>query len=106
MPLLQVASFAKGRWRERDPSKTESTCADKGFLEALHKELAQIDPPSAAHALSHEKRASACFGIITKPVTMTEHDEEAKLPPRYDAVYIGLSFEDLCRSAVARSTGV
>ena len=94
--LVAGRSFAKGDGESEIRQKLKARVQQEG-IEALHKELAQIDPPSAARLhLSDEKRILRALEIYYETgQTMTEHDEESrKLPPRYDAVYIGLSFED------------
>ena len=66
-------------------------------IEALHAELARIDPPTAGRLhLKDEKRILRALEIYYETGrTMTEHDAWTKTqPPRYRAVYIGLAFED------------
>lgn len=94
--LVAGRSFAKGDGESEIRRKLKDRVRQEG-IEVLHKELAQIDPPSAARLhLSDEKRILRALEIYYETgQTMTEHDEESrKIPPRYDAVYIGLSFED------------
>lgn len=94
--LIAGRSFAGGSSGGEIREKLKARLEQEG-IEALHRELAQIDPPSAQRLhLSDEKRILRALEIYYETgQTMTQHDEESKkIPPRYDAVYIGLAFED------------
>ena len=94
--LIAGRSFAGGSSGGEIREKLKARLEKEG-IEALHRELAQIDPPSAQRLhLSDEKRILRALEIYYETgQTMTQHDEESKkIPPRYDAVYIGLAFED------------
>ena len=63
----------------------------------LMEELRQVDPESAARLHpSDEKRVLRALEVWQETgKTITEHNEETKrIPPRYDAVWIGLRFAD------------
>lgn len=69
--------------------------AQNGELPALYAQLQQIDPERAEKLHpSDEKRILRALEIwFETGKTMTEHDEESRrIPPRYNAVSIGLSF--------------
>lgn len=94
--LIAGRSFAGGSSGGEIREKLKARLEQEG-IEVLHRELAQIDPPSAQRLhLSDEKRILRALEIYYETgQTMTQHDEESKkIPPRYDAVYIGLAFED------------
>ena len=70
---------------------------DREGIKPLLEELRRIDPETAARLHpKDEKRILRALEIYQETGrTMTEHDAYTKtLPPRYDAVYIGLAFED------------
>lgn len=69
--------------------------AQNGELPAIYAQLQQIDPERAEKLHpSDEKRILRALEIwFETGKTMTEHDEESRrIPPRYNAVSIGLSF--------------
>ena len=66
-------------------------------IEPLFAELRQIDPAAAERLHpSDEKRVLRALEVFLETgKTITAHNEETKnLPPRYDAVWIGLRFAD------------
>ena len=84
---------------------------DHEGIEPLFEELSRIDPETAARLhLKDEKRILRALEIYQETGrTMTEHDAYTKtLPPRYDATYIGLAFEDRAdmRSLIDRRVAV
>ena len=71
--------------------------AAKGELPLLYEELQRIDPHRAEklHAADEKRIIRALEVWYETGKTITEHDEESKLlPPRYESVSIGLSFQD------------
>lgn len=66
-------------------------------IESLLAELRQVDPASAErlHPADEKRILRALEVYLETGKTITAHNEETKkLPPRYDAVWIGLQFED------------
>ena len=66
-------------------------------IEPLLAELRQVDPASAErlHPADEKRILRALEVYLEAGKTITAHNEETKkLPPRYDAVWIGLQFED------------
>jgi tRNA dimethylallyltransferase len=66
-------------------------------IEPLLTELRQVDPASAArlHPADEKRILRALEVYLETGKTITAHNEETKaLPPRYDAVWIGLRFAD------------
>ena len=66
-------------------------------IEPLLAELRQVDPASAErlHPADEKRILRALEVYLETGKTSTAHNEETKkLPPRYDAVWIGLQFED------------
>ena len=89
-------SFAAGGSETRSRQRLNERLAREG-IEPLYRELSIIDPTAAARLhLRDEKRILRALEIYYETgQTITEHDAQSKLlPPRYDAVYIGLTFED------------
>ena len=92
--LLAGRSFAafSGKFRRGLEQR-----AANGELPALYEELRQIDPARAEklHAADEKRIIRALEIWYESGKTMTQHDEESRLqPPRYQAVTVGLSFED------------
>ncbi len=90
--LLAGRTFAAFSGKYRDELQQRARC---GELPALYAQLQQIDPDRAEKLHpSDEKRILRALEIwFETGKTMTEHDEESRrIPPRYDAVSIGLSF--------------
>lgn len=66
-------------------------------IRALLEELRQVDPASAErlHPADEKRVLRALEVYLETGKTITAHNEETKrLPPRYDAVWIGLRFAD------------
>ena len=66
-------------------------------LEPILEQLRQVDPDSAERLHpSDEKRILRALEVwLETGKTITQHNEETKkIPPRYDAVWIGLQFAD------------
>lgn len=87
-----AGGYSGGKYREILEQRLEAEGVD-----ALYAELAAVDKASAARiAPVDAKRIMRALEIYLETgKTKTEHDEETKkIPPRYDAVYIGLAFSD------------
>ena len=70
---------------------------EEGGIEPLMARLREVDPESAERLHpSDEKRILRALEVYLETgKTITAHNEETtKIPPRYDAVWIGLRFED------------
>ncbi len=97
---LYVDSLVSGRsfavqatgWRE----KLQAQAREQG-LEPLWKELSAIDPEAAARiGRGDEKRVIRALEVwYESGKTITQHNRETRArPPRYEAVTIGLNFQD------------
>ena len=101
-PGLYLDALVSGRRFAAGSSESPTRRAlqarrDSEGIEALYAELGRIDPAAAARLhLKDEKRILRALEIYYETgQTITEHDAQSRLqPPRYQAVYIGLSFED------------
>ena len=94
--LVRGIDFAAGEQGGELRLKLQQRLANEG-AEALLAELQNIDPDAAAKLhLKDEKRIVRALEVYYETGrTITEHDAETrKNPPRYDALYIGLDFED------------
>ena len=92
--LLAGREFAAftGQWRQKLQDR-----AEREGIEVLYRELEQVDPQRAAKLhLADEKRIIRALEVWHETgETITEHDRRtAALPPRYEAVRIGLTFAD------------
>ena len=92
--LLAGREFAAftGQWRQKLQDR-----AQREGIEVLYRELEQVDPQRAAKLhLADEKRIIRALEVWHETgETITEHDRRtAALPPRYEAVRIGLTFAD------------
>ena len=92
--LLAGREFAAftGAWRQKLQDR-----AQREGIEVLYRELEQVDPQRAAKLhLADEKRIIRALEVWHETgETITEHDRRtAALPPRYEAVRIGLTFAD------------
>ncbi len=70
---------------------------EKDGADALHKILSELDPVRAAEIHKNNvKRVIRAIEVCKlSGKTITEHDEETKkLPPKYEAAYIGIEFPD------------
>lgn len=80
----------------RDPPQLCERAAKEG-IEPLREELKRVDPASAArlHPADEKRILRALEVYLETGKTITAHNAEtASLPPRYDAVWIGLQFRD------------
>lgn len=94
--LIRGTDFAAGEQGGELRIKLQERLANEG-AEALLNELRTIDPEAAAKLhLKDEKRIVRALEVYYETGrTITEHDAETKKqPPRYDALYIGLDFEN------------
>ena len=94
--LIRGIDFAAGEQGSEKRQELQQRMENEG-AEALLAELRGIDPQAAAKLhLKDEKRIIRALEVYYETGrTITEHDAETKLhPPRYDALYIGLDFED------------
>lgn len=92
--LLAGREFApfSGRWRETLRERRE-----KEGIEPLYVELERVDPQRAARLpLNDEKRILRALEVWYETgETITAHDARTRdLPPRYEALRIGLNFRD------------
>ena len=92
--LLAGREFAAftGQWRQKLQDR-----AQREGIEVLYRELEQVDPQRAAKLhLADEKRIIRALEVWHETgETITEHDRRtAALPPRYEAVRIGLTFAE------------
>ncbi len=90
--LIAGRDFApfSGRWREKLQAR-----AEREGIATLHAELAAIDPDRAARLHPNdEKRILRALEVWYETgETITAHDARTRaLPPRYDALRIGLDF--------------
>ena len=98
---LYIDSLISGRdfAVQADPRLREELGAryDELGAEALHNELAAVDPERAAKLSPMDKKrvVRALEVYLSTGKTITEHDRESSLvPPRYNAATIALSFKD------------
>ena len=94
--LVRGRTFAKN---EEDGSLREELTKlyEKDGADALHKMLRSLDPVRAAEIHKNNvKRVIRAIEVCKlSGKTITEHDEETKkIPPKYDAAYIGIEFSD------------
>ena len=100
--LLRGTDFAGGSSGGELREELRRRLAAEGAA-ALLEELGRIDPETAARLHPHDEkrilRALEVWGETGE--TITDHDRRTQAqPPRYDAVYIGLTFAD--RAALYR----
>ena len=94
--LIRGIDFAAGEQGGKLRQELQQRMESEG-AESLLEELRSIDPQAAAKLhLRDEKRIIRALEVYYETgQTITAHDAETKLhPPRYDALYIGLDFED------------
>ncbi len=94
--LIRGHGFAKGRAGGEIRRELEERFANEG-IEPLLNELRQVDPESAArlHPADTKRILRALEVWRETGKTISAHNAETKaLPSRYDAVWIGLQFED------------
>lgn len=100
--LLRGTDFAGGSSGGELREELRRRLAAEGAA-ALLEELRRIDPETAARLHPHdEKRILRALEVWRETgETITDHDRRTQAqPPRYDAVYIGLTFAD--RAALYR----
>lgn len=94
--LVRGNSFAPGKQGGETRQKLQCRWETEG-AEALLQELRSIDPEAAEKLhLRDEKRILRALEVWYETgITITEHNRQTQeKPPRYDAVYIGLDFQD------------
>ncbi|MBQ3548413.1 MAG: tRNA (adenosine(37)-N6)-dimethylallyltransferase MiaA [Oscillospiraceae bacterium] len=108
--LIRGTDFAAGEQDGETRRRLQQRMEAEG-AKALLAELHTIDPRAAEKLhLKDEKRIIRALEVYYETgQTITEHDAETKLhPPRYEALYIGLDFEnrDDLRSRIDRRVDV
>ena len=94
--VVKGHGFAGGHTGGEVRKELQKRLKEEG-IEPLLEELRQVDPESAARLHpSDEKRVLRALEVWRETgKTITAHNAETKaLPPRYDAVWIGLQFRD------------
>jgi len=94
--VVQGRAFAAGSAGGAVRKELEERLAAEGIAPLL-EELREVDPEAAARLHpADEKRILRALEVYRETGrTITEHDREtAALPPRYDAVWVGLQFAD------------
>ncbi len=94
--LIRGIDFAAGEQGGQKRQELQQRMENEG-AEVLLAELRSIDPQAAAKLhLRDEKRIIRALEVYYETGrTITQHDAETKLlPPRYNALYIGLDFEN------------
>ena len=94
--VVQGRTFAGGHAGGEVRKELQRRLEQDG-VEPIIAQLCQVDPESAARLHpSDEKRILRALEVYLETgKTITAHNEETKKrPPRYDAVWIGLRFED------------
>lgn len=94
--LVKGTDFAPGAQGEETRRHLQQRLADEG-AEVLLGELREIDPEAAAKLHpKDEKRIIRALEVYRETgMTFTEHNRLTQtLPPRYEALYIGLDFAD------------
>lgn len=94
--LVRGNNFAPGAQGEETRLALQKRMETEG-AEVLLEELRQIDPATAAKLhLKDEKRILRALEVYAETgETITAHNAKTKeIPPKYDALYIGLDFAD------------
>ena len=94
--LVRGHTFAAGQQGGAVRRELQQRLAREGAA-ALLAELAQVDPETAARLhLRDEKRILRALEVYRETgETISEHDRKSReAPDRYDALYIGLSFQN------------
>jgi len=94
--LVQGRSFAGGCAGGEVRRELERRLAEEG-IGPLLEQLRQVDPEAAQrlHPADEKRILRALEVFLETGRTITTHNEETKaVPPRYDAVWIGLRFAD------------
>ncbi|MBQ7119626.1 MAG: tRNA (adenosine(37)-N6)-dimethylallyltransferase MiaA [Oscillospiraceae bacterium] len=94
--LIKGIEFAEFREDEEYRNELFRLCEEKGNT-YIHNMLKEVDPERAAEI--HENNVKRVIRALevykATGRTISEHDAESmKKPPKYDAIYIGLMFED------------
>jgi len=93
--LVKGHGFAGGH-AGGEVRKTLQDRLEREGIEPLLEELRQVDPAAAErlHPADEKRILRALEVWLETGQTITQHNEETKkIPPRYDAVWIGLQFE-------------
>lgn len=94
--LVRGTDFAAGDSSGEIRKMLQDRVAKEG-IEPLFEQLKTIDPIAAAKLhLKDEKRIIRAMEIYLETgETITEHDRRTReIPPKYEAIYLGLDFED------------
>ena len=94
--LVRGTDFAAGDSSGETRKMLQERAAKEG-IQPLFEELKTIDPEAAAKLhLKDEKRIIRAMEIYLETgETITEHDRKTReIPPKYEAVYLGLDFAD------------
>ena len=94
--LLSGRTFAAFSPESALRKELEEELAERGG-EAMLKELSRVDPEAAArlHPNDHKRIVRALEVYRSTGKTISEHNRETRaLPPRYEALTIGLNFQD------------
>ena len=94
--VIRGHGFAKGHAGGEVRRRLQERLEAEG-IEPLYEELRQVDPAAAERLpLTDEKRILRALEVYLETgKTITAHNEETKnIPPRYDAVWLGLQFAD------------
>ena len=94
--LVQGRTFAPGEAGGAVRAELEARLRAEG-VGPLLLELQRVDPDSAGrlHPADHKRILRALEVYCETGKTITAHNEETRrMPPRYDAVWIGLKFQD------------
>ena len=94
--IVAGRTFAGGQAGGEIRAQLEATLAEQG-MEPLLEELRRVDPESAEKLHpSDEKRILRALEVWRETgKTITQHNKETQaIPPKYDAIYIGLTFQD------------
>ena len=92
--LVKGHGFAKGHAGGEVRQKLQKRLEQEG-IESILEELRQVDPEAAErlHPADEKRILRALEVYLETGKTITAHNEETKkIPPRYDAVWIGLQF--------------
>ena len=94
--LIQGRTFAKGKAGGKVRAELQQRLEREG-IQPILEELRQVDPAAAErlHPADEKRILRALEVWLETGKTITAHNEETKkLPPRYDAAWIGLQFAD------------
>lgn len=94
--LIAGRTFAGGAAGGKIRAELQQRLKDEG-IEPLLEELRKVDPAAAErlHPADEKRILRALEVYLETGKTITAHNEETKkIPPRYDAVWIGLQFAD------------